>query len=190
VNIFPRSDIQQILWHMLPNFFLIIYYIKLGSYFIFFIVYKNWVKLHMLFLLLSSVNCRFWVSFHVIRSYTAIFLIPTCLFNANEHMWFFQCFAFTDFVIMIICVHLLYSVSQDRSLEVGFLGHRFSSLYHQHWCMRRVFAAIRENVDGAMCANLEGCLSEYVNLKNKSNSIIICILWSRSNVYLKLYICI
>lgn len=42
--------------------------------------------------------------------------------------------------------------------------------------MRRVFAAIRENVDGAMCANLEGFLSEDVNLKYKSDSIIICIL--------------
>lgn len=39
---FPGNDIQQIPWYMLPNsFHLVIYYINLGSYFLFFIIQKN-----------------------------------------------------------------------------------------------------------------------------------------------------
>ena len=62
----------------------------------------------------------------------AIFLIPTCLFNTDEHICFFQCFVFTDFVTVTFYVYLSSSILYDKFLEVGFLGHRFSSLYHHH----------------------------------------------------------
>ena len=62
----------------------------------------------------------------------AIFLILTCLFNTDEHICFFQCFVFTDFVTVTFYVYLSSSILYDKFLEVGFLGHRFSSLYHHH----------------------------------------------------------
>ena len=76
----------------------------------------------------------------------AIFLIPTCLFNTDEHICFFQCFVFTDFVTVTFYVYLSSSILYDKFLEVGFLGHRFSSLYHHHWCIKKIFAAIRGKV--------------------------------------------
>lgn len=168
---FPEMIFSKFPSICFQTLFLITYDTKLGSYFIFFI-YKNQIKLYMYqvtcFLHLTICCEYFSMSSNLLPQQC---LMPTCLSNTGENICFFQCFAFINFVTMVFYVYLLDSIWQDRLLDVGFLGHSFSSLYLHHECMKRAFAAVREKVDGAMCTDLEGCLIYIVKFKDKSSSI-------------------
>lgn len=104
-----------------------------------------------------------WIFSHVINSPTAMSFIPTYLFNTDEH--FFSVFCFYKLCDnCILCTLVLSFVGQI--LEVEFLGYKLSSLYH--WCMKRVFAASREKVDGSLWTDLEEYLIYNVKFFKKA----------------------